>query len=349
MSAAAGDGGGATIKRLLKRNEFYLAALILLLSVAITAANPSFLTFENVLSFLKTSSVNGILAVGVLFVLILGGTPDVSFAAIAQVVEYLVVMATLRWGGDIPLALLGACALGALMGSVNGFIIHYFRVTTIVVTIATLNVYYGMLYVLTGGNVIFVVHPMFKQFASVLLFPMRSANGSIYGLSLVPVMWLAVLAIGWFILRRTFLGRSIFAMGGSEVAAQRIGINTLWTRVFVFSFVGLLSGVAAIAHTAIVLSAIPNIIVGHELEVIAAVVLGGASLFGGQGTIIGTFLGVLLFAVLKNGLVLLSFSSYWYDVTIGVAITVGITVSAYQQLRAQRSRVNVKVEPVAAS
>ena len=348
MSAVARAGGGAPIKLLLNRNEFYLAALILVLCVSITAANPSFLTLENVLSFLKTSSVNGILAVGVLFVLILGGTPDVSFTAIAQVVEYVVVMATLRWGGDIPLALLGACALGAVMGSVNGFIIHYFRVTTIVVTIATLNVYFGMLYVLTGGNVIFVVHPMFKQFASILLFPMRSANGAVYGLSLMPVMWLAVLVVGWFILRHTFLGRAIFAMGGNEVAAQRIGVNTLWTRVFVFSFVGLLSGVAAIVHTAIVLSAIPNIIVGHELEVIAAVVLGGASLFGGKGTIIGTFLGVLLFAVLKNGLVLLNFSSYWYDVTIGIAITVGITVSAYQQQRAERSRVNVKVEPVAA-
>jgi len=120
-------------------------------------------------------------------------------------------------------------------------------------------------------------------------------------------------------------------------------------RVFVFSFVGVLSGIAAIAHTSIVLSAIPNIIVGHEMEVIAAVVLGGASLFGGKGTIIGTFLGVLLFAILQNGLVLLNFSSYWYDVTVGLAITIGMTVSSYQQLRVRRSRVNVKVEQVAVS
>jgi simple sugar transport system permease protein len=335
------------MQRLLRQNEFYLALLILVLCVVITTLNPSFLTLENILGFLKTSSVNGIMAVGVLFVLILGGTPDVSFTAIAQVAEYVVVLATLRWGGDIALALLGACVLGALMGSVNGFIIHYFRVTTIIVTIATLNVYYGMLYVLTGGNVIFVVHPMFKRFASILLFPMHGANGSVYGLSLMPVMWLAVLVLGWFILRRTFLGRSVFAMGGNEVAAQRIGINTLWTRVFVFTFVGLLSGIAAIVHTTIVLSAIPNIIVGHELEVIAAVVLGGASLFGGKGTIIGTFLGVLLFAVLRNGLILLNISSYWYDVTVGIAITAGITVSAWQQLRAQRSKMNVKVEQLA--
>jgi simple sugar transport system permease protein len=337
------------MKRLLRQNEFYLACLILVLCVVITALNPSFLTLENVFGFLKTSSVNGIMAVGVLFVLILGGTPDVSFTAIAQVVEYVVVLATLRWGGDIALALLGACVLGALMGSVNGFIIHYFRVTTIIVTIATLNVYYGMLYVLTGGNVIFVVHPMFKRFDIIPLFALHSANGSVYGLSRMTVIWLAVLVIGWFILRSTFLGRSILAMGGNEIAAQRIGINTLWTRVFVFSFVGLLSGVAAIVHTTIVESAIPNSIVGKELEVIAAVVLGGASLFGGKGTVVGTFLGVLLFAVLRNGLILLNFSSYWYDVTVGIAITTGITVSAYQQLRGQRSKMNVKVEPMAVS
>ncbi len=96
------------MKRLLKQNEFHLAALILVLCIGITIVNPSFLTLENVLGFLKTSSVNGILAVGVLFVLILGGTPDVSFTAIAQVVEYVVVLATLRWGGNVALALLGA-------------------------------------------------------------------------------------------------------------------------------------------------------------------------------------------------------------------------------------------------
>jgi simple sugar transport system permease protein len=307
------------------------------------------LTPENILSFLKTASVNGIMAVGVLFVLIVGGQPDVSFTAIAQVVEYAVVLATLRWGGNIAIALVGACILGGLMGSLNGFVIHYFRVTTIIVTIATLNLYFGLLYVFTGGNVIFVVPSMFKHFATLPIFPMHGANGSTYDFSAMTLMWFAALLLGWFILKRTYLGRSIFAVGGNEVAAQRLGINTLWVRVFVFSFVGVLSGIAAIAHTSIVLSAIPNIIVGHEMEVIAAVVLGGASLFGGKGTIIGTFLGVLLFAILQNGLVLLNFSSYWYDVTVGLAITIGMTVSSYQQLRVRRSRVNVKVEQVAVS
>ena len=337
------------MKALQKRSEFYLAILILAVSLGIAIRNPDFLSLQNIFGFLKTASVNGILAVGVLFVLILGGTPDVSFTAIAQVVEYAVVLAFLHFvGGNIALALMMACVLGGLMGAVNGFVIHYFRVTTIIVTIATFNLYYGLLYVITGGNVIYEVPPMFHQLGGFLLFPMKDANGGTYGLSLMPLIWLAVLVLGWFILQRTFVGRSIFAMGGNEVAAERLGIRTLWVRVFVFTFVGVLAGVAAIAHTAVVLSAIPNSIVGKELEVIAAVVLGGASLFGGKGSVIGTMLGVLLFAILRNGLVLLSIPSYWYDVTIGVAITVGISVSAHQQLRARRSRVRVQVEEFAA-
>ena len=332
------------LRRLLRHNETYLVLLIVALCVAITVANPRFLSYENVAGFLKSCSMIGIMAVGALFVLILAGSPDVSFTAIAQVVEYAIAVATLRWGGNIYVALLAAGALGVLMGLVNGVIIHSFRVPTIIVTIATFNIYFGMLYVITAGKLINVVHPMFRTFGNTLLFPQTSPIGGTYGFSLMSLVWLAAVVLGWFILRRTFLGRSVFAIGGNEIAAERMGVNTLRTRLFVFGFVGLLSGVAAVVHLSIVQSVVPNIIVGKELEVIAAVVLGGASVFGGKGTLLGTVLGVLLFAILNNGLTLLNFSSYWYNVTIGVVITVAITNSAYQQLRHQRSRVHVKVE-----
>jgi simple sugar transport system permease protein len=332
------------LRRLLRHNETYLVLLIVALCAAITVANPRFLSYENVSGFLKSCSMIGIMAVGALFVLILAGSPDVSFTAIAQVVEYAVAVATLRWGGNIYVALAAAAALGVLMGLVNGVIIHSFRVPTIIVTIATFNIYFGMLYVITAGKLINVVHPMFREFGNTLLFSRTSPIGGTYGVSLMSIVWLAAVVLGWFILRRTFLGRSVFAIGGNETAAERMGIDTLRTRLFVFGFVGLLSGVAAVVHLSIVQSVVPNIIVGKELEVIAAVVLGGASVFGGKGTLSGTVLGVLLFAVLNNGLTLLNFSSYWYNVTIGVVITVAITNSAYQQLRRQRSRVRVKVE-----
>lgn len=332
------------MRKLLRQNEAYLAVLIVLLCLIISIANPSFLTTENIFGFLKSSSMVGIMAVGTLFVLVLGGTPDVSFTAIAQVVQYVVVAATLAWGGNIYLAILAAAVMGAIMGLVNGLVIHYFRVPTIIVTIATFNIFFGLLYVITGGKLINNIHPLFKSFGNVLLFPATSRIGGTYGLSLMPLIWLGALILGWFILRRTFLGRSICAMGGNEVAAERVGIRTMLTRVFVFGFVGFLSGIAGVVHVSIVQSVVPNIIVGKELEVIAAVVIGGASVFGGRGTLTGTFLGVLLFAILNNGLTLLSISSYWYNVAIGVVITTAITVSAFQQLRHQRTRVNVKIE-----
>jgi simple sugar transport system permease protein len=332
------------LRRLLRLNETYLAILIVLLCVVISIANPSFLTAENIFGFLKSYSMIGIMAVATLFVLILGGTPDVSFTAIAQVVEYAVVVGTMAWGGNIYAAILAAALMGALMGLANGLIVHYFRVPTIIVTIATFNIYFGLMYVITRGKLINNIPQLFKDFGNVLLFPATSPIGGTYGLSLMPLLWLAALVLGWFILRRTFLGRSICAMGGNETAAERVGIRTMWSRVFVFLFVGLLSGIAAVVHVSIVQSVVPNIIVGKELEVIAAVVIGGASVFGGRGTLTGTFLGVLLFAILNNGLTLLAISSYWYNVTIGIVITAAITVSAYQQLRHQRTRVNVKIE-----
>ena len=333
------------LKRLLKQNESYLAMLIVLLCVGITIANPAFFTFENLAGFLKSYSMVGIMAVGTLFVLILGGTPDVSFTAIAQVVEYAIAVVTLRHGGNIYTVFLLAAVLGAAMGLVNGLVIHLFRVPTIIVTIATFNIYFGLLYVITAGKLINSVNPLFRGFGNYLLFPRTSAIGGTYGLALMPLLWLLTLLVGWFILRRTFLGRSVCAMGGNETAAERLGIRTMQTRLFVFGFVGLLSGVAAVVHLSIVTAVVPNIIVGHELEVIAAVVIGGASVFGGKGTLTGTFLGVLLFAILNNGLTLLGFSSYWYNVAIGVVITAAITISAYQQLRHQRNRLNVRVEP----
>lgn len=332
------------MKRLLQQPETYLAMLIALLCIGISLANPAFLTAENIFGFLKSYAMIGIMAVGTLFVLILGGTPDVSFTAIAQVAEYAVVAITLAWGGNIYVAFLLAIAVGMLLGLINGLLVHYLRVPTVIITIATFNIYFGLMYVITQGKLINDIPQFYKDFGNVLLFPAQSSTGGTYGLSLMPLLWLACLLLGWFILRKTRLGRGIFALGGNEIAAQRVGIRVMFTRLFVFGFVGFLSGIAAIVHVAIVQSVVPNIIVGKELDVIAAVVVGGASVFGGRGTIIGAFLGCLLFAILNNGLTLMSISSYWYNIAIGVVIITAISISALQRLHQQRMRVNVHIE-----
>lgn len=332
------------MKKLLKYNEFYIALVIVALSILITFLNPRFLTAENLFDLLKSFSVIGIMAVGVLFVLILGGSPDVSFTAIAQVTEYVVVIMTLKWGGNIVLAFLVAAVMGLVMGGFNGYLVHFFKVPTIIVTIATYNIYYGLLYVFSKGEVIFRVHPMFRSFADIQIGNFINQAGNTYGLTLMPIIWFLVLIFGWIILKYTSIGRNVYAVGGNEVAAERVGINVYRTRIFVFSFIGLLSGIAAIVHAAIVQSAIPNIIVGQELNVIAAVFLGGASVFGGGGTIIGTFLGILLVAIMNNALTLLRISSYWYSVFVGAVIVISISISAIQRLRQEKIREIIHIE-----
>ena len=189
------------MKKLLGYTEFYVALVIIAMATVITIMNPAFLTFQNLFGLLKSFSVIGIMAVGILFVLILGGTPDVSFVAIAQVVEYTVVIMTLQMGGSIFLAFLVAAVMGTILGSVNGFILHFFRVPTIVVSIATFNIYFGLLYVFSEGQVIYEVHEMFRNFAEIDVLTMTNAEGQSFGLELMPIIWLAVLILGWFILQ----------------------------------------------------------------------------------------------------------------------------------------------------
>jgi simple sugar transport system permease protein len=150
-----------------------------------------------------------------------------------------------------------------------------------------------------------------------------------------------VILTAW-LLKYTVLGRSIYALGGSQIAAVRVGFNIFATRLFVYAFMGFISGFASVVHTALVQSAIPNSIVGRELDVIAAVVLGGASIMGGSGSILGTCLGVALLAMLGNGLTLIGMSSYWNNVMVGLVLLVGVTMSAVQRnLQAKRRVTNL--------
>jgi len=145
-------------------------------------------------------------------------------------------------------------------------------------------------------------------------------------------------SVSW-ILKYTVLGRSIYALGGSQIASIRVGFNIFKTRLFVYSFMGFVSGFAAVVHSALVQSAIPNSIVGRELDVIAAVVLGGANIMGGSGSLLGTCLGVALLAMLGNGLTLIGMSSYWNNVMVGLVLLVGVTISAVQRNLQVRRRV----------
>jgi simple sugar transport system permease protein len=332
-----------TLLGILKKREAVLAIILLLLIIIISSLTPNFLTYGNITSVLKSYTVLGIFSLGVLLVIISGGV-DVAFTAIAQVVQYAVVYLLLHaLTGNIFIAFILAVLLGALMGLFNGFLIYHYNMPAIIITIATQSLFYGLLFVFTKGTYINEIPAYFQQLSDAKIFTVPNESGAPIGLNVVTVIWL-VMAVGVsFFLRYTILGRSIYLLGCNRTASERIGAGVLKTTLVVYGGIGGISAIASIVHVSNVQAVIPSSIVGQELQVIAAVVLGGASITGGRGTALGTVLGVFLFAILSNSLTLLKISSYWYNVFIGAIIIISIVINALQEIRQRKSIVRVKV------
>ena len=323
------------MKKLLRFHETYVFLAIVIFSLIITIINPSFLTLENLLDLLKSYAFLGILSVGVLFVLISGGI-DISFTAVATVAMYVTTVIMIKYGGNIVTDFVIASLIGITLGLVNAVIIYFFDIPAIITTIATLNIYYGLLTVFSGGKWLIAMPTWFREFVDIRLFTLTNAEGIRYGLSIISVIWLVIVVVAWFILRYTLLGRGLYAMGGSLASAKRAGFNIFFLQMFVYSFMGLMAGIAGLIQVLLVQTAAPNSIVGKELDVIAAVVLGGASLAGGTGTLLGTMLGVALIAIMSNGLTLMRVPSFWYNVFIGLIIIISVSASAYQNRRREK-------------
>jgi len=315
------------MRKLFQRHETYVLVIILLFSVIITSVNHNFLTLENALDLLKSYSFTGIMAIGVLFVLISGGI-DISFAAVATIAEYVTVLIILRIGGSILTAFGFAVLIGAALGAVNGLLIYRFRIPPIITTIATMNVYYGLLIVITRGKWIYALPDCFRSFAEIRVGSFGILDGSAFGVSVVTIIWFLLLIAAAVLLRYTRLGRSIYAVGGDKISAERVGFRVGRVQVFVYAFMGTMAAIAGIVQALLVQTVAPNSIVGKELDVIAAVVLGGAS---------GTFLGVMLLAIVQNGMTLMKVSAVWYDVFVGLVVILSVGFSSYKQKKQQSS------------
>jgi len=330
------------LRKLARYTETYLVIIIAALSLLITAKNPSFLTLENMFDLLKSYSFFGVMSVGVLLVLVSGGI-DISFAAVATVAEYLVALFMMRVGGNIVTSFAIAAVVGAILGYFNGFLINRFRIPPIIATIATMNAYYGLLIVATGGKWIYDLPLWFCEFAEIQVFTLYTADGCSYGLSIITVIWFAVMAAGALILRFTMLGRSVYAIGGDRRSALRVGLNVRFTEEFVYSFMGLLAGVAGVIQALQVQTVAPNSIVGKELNIIAAVVLGGASLTGGKGSVFGAFLGLVLLAIVKNGMTLMAIPPVWYEFFVGCVILISVGITSYKGKLERRRAASIQV------
>ncbi|MDR5760790.1 MULTISPECIES: ABC transporter permease [unclassified Caballeronia] len=305
--------------------EALLLLVIVAMMIGLSLTTTTFLTLSNLFDLLNQSSVNIIFAVGLLVVLIAGGI-DISFAVGASVAQYLTALTVMRLGGgNWALGFLAAACFGFLLGAINATIIYRFRIVSIVVTIATFNVFFGGLMFLTGGVSIYDLPDWWVERVSIVHVDTPSGVAT---LALpVAVMAVAVLAT-WLLLRRTTTGRQLYAMGDNPEAARRVGVNIGAMHYVAFGWLGMMAGIAGLMQAHYVQEVVPNALYGRELDVLAAVVLGGARLGGGRGTILGAILGILLTAITANGLNLLGISPYAFKMIIGAIILIAITLSS---------------------
>lgn len=318
--------------------EKYLLAIIAVYVVVVGIKNPLFLSFETLFDMVQGGSSTMLLALGVLVVLLSGGI-DVSITAVALVSGYLSVLTMFALGVDnIILAFLIAGGIGVLLGAINGLLVHALRLPALIVTLGTMSAFHGLMAVLVGTkNFAEAQMPasMIKYGSTDLL--RFGAGGRTYGLTISVLVVAVVLVIIWLILYRTMLGRSVFAMGSSEESASRLGIGMLRTKLFAYSFSGAVSGLAGIMYFSEIKYTNPTSLIGAELMIIAAVVIGGAKLTGGQGTILGAVLGVVVLELFQTTLVFLGLSSSWNNLFFGGILLISLTVM-YRRQRANDRR-----------
>ncbi|MCM2607152.1 ribose ABC transporter permease RbsC [Rossellomorea marisflavi] len=292
----------------------FLGLLVLIVTVSII--NPSFLEPLNLLNLLRQVAINALIAYGMTFVILTGGI-DLSVGSILALSSAL--MAGMMVSGLDPiLAVLIGCILGAIMGAVNGLLITKGKMAPFIATLATMTMFRGLTLVYTDGN---PITGLGDNYAFQLF-----GRGYFLGIPVPAITMLLAFAILWVILHKTPFGRKTYAIGGNEKAALISGIKVSRMKIMIYSLLGLLAALAGAILTSRLNSAQPTAGTSYELDAIAAVVLGGTSLSGGRGLIVGTLMGALIIGTLNNGLNLLGVSSFFQMVVKGIVIIIAVLI-----------------------
>ena len=314
-------------------NEFALFGVLLVLAMFLSLTTRTFFSVGNALDLMNASAVNIIFAVGLLVVLVSGGV-DISFSVAASVVQYLTVLALIvLGGGNWVFGLVFAVGLGVALIALNAFLIRQFQVISIIITISTFNIYYGLLMYFTKGVSLFELPTWLSK--TLIVYEHELKNGDWIDLKLPVVVMIACVGATWVLLNKTTIGRQIYAFGDNAEAAKRLGINIRLVQYFAYGWLGAMTGIAGMMQVHYTKEVVPQALVGRELDVLAAVVLGGARLGGGRGTVLGCVLGVMLITMTQNGLNLLGISSFAFQMFAGLIILLAITLSG---LRLGRQR-----------
>ena len=329
-----------TLSRLAASPQGIVLATGLALALLFSFLNPVFLSAPNLVDLLRNATVTGIFAIGVMIVLAAGGI-DVSFTAIGAFALYATCKLLLVSGVHLPIVAIFTIgiSIGAALGLVNGLLIGLLGLPTLIVTLATLSLFRGALLTFVGTLYYGTLPAEMVAYSRQPLLAFHLANGRLVQLPMAFLNFALVAALASFLLGGTMFGRKIYALGGSEEAAERIGIDVRRVKLAVFMLAGGIAGLAGVTHVTLIRIANPFDLVGSELNVIAAVVLGGSRITGGHGTVSGTVIGVLVITMINSSLLLIGVPTYWQRLVVGLLILVGTGLPiAIERINAYRAR-----------
>ncbi len=328
-----------SLRRMTKRSEPYVFAVIVALSLLIQARSGQFFSGNNLVDLTRSLIVPAMFSIGCMMVIVSGGI-DVSFPAIASLAMFVTdkVLLASNYSGNVLLAYAMSAGLGLLMGALNGFLIGFLRLPTLVVTLGTSSLYTGLMYGAFAASASDVPPSIANHGKEILFTATNASTGLTSNMPIHIFILIGALILAFFILRYTMLGRGIYAIGGDEIAAERAGFNVRGIKMFLYSFVGLLAGITGIVRISMMSYADPSTMLSMDMTVIAAVVLGGTRVTGGVGTLIGTVLGITLMTMLSNSLILIGIPTYWARAFTGAVIIIGTGVTAHQTFSSRRRR-----------
>lgn len=306
--------------------EYAAFLALVLLATVLGAISPEFRQISNLLNLLRQAAFNGLIAIGMTCVILSDGI-DLSVGSVFALAA-IICAKLLTNGVAAPLAILAALILGTLLGLVSGILVAKFRLQAFIATLITMTAYRGLAMILTDGKPISRLANAIESEGGAFLFKALGKGNLLIAetikIPLPAIILVAFFALFFFILNKTTYGRRIYATGSNAVCAKLVGVDTVKIKMSVYAISGFLAALAGLMMISRVDSAQPTLGDGYELDAIAAVALGGTSMSGGRGKITGTIAGVLIIAVLNNGLNILGVTSYYQDVIKAIVILVAV-------------------------